>query len=299
VSIVIPTRNRAHFLPGAIETALAQEHVEVELVVVDDASTDATARMLTKLRDPRIGVVTHSTQAGVAAARNSGVQAASGTWIAFLDDDDLWSPHKISLQLRAAEADAADFVYGGAVIVTEKLKPLSFWRLPNPETLLEDLLKINAMPAGASNVVVRGEALRSIGPFDETLRHASDWDMWIRLAAALRGTCVPDVLTAYRLHSRGQHGDLGDEVLDELDIIEQKHGLLARSMGVTVDRSALESYVAKRRLQVAERRRMRARTRLREFSRHVARRVLRTPERVSSSVELQAPDWLVRARSSR
>jgi glycosyltransferase involved in cell wall biosynthesis len=287
-----------HFLPGAIETALAQEDVEVEVVVVDDASTDATPRILAKLGDPRVGVVTHSMQAGHAGARNSGVQAARGEWVAFLDDDDLWSPHKISLQLHAAEANAADFVYAGAVIVSEKLEPLSLWHPPNPDTLLQDLLEINAMPAGASNVMVRGEALRSIGPFDVTLSHICDWDMWIRLAAAARGTCVPDLLTAYRLHSRGQQDDLGDEVLAELALIEQKHRLLARSMGVTVDRGAMESYVAKRRLQAAQRRRT-LRTRLREFPRRLARRVLRTPARVPPSVEIRAPDWLVRARASR
>jgi glycosyltransferase involved in cell wall biosynthesis len=227
------------------------------------------------------------------------VEAARGTWIAFLDDDDLWAPNKISLQLHAAEANAADFVYGGAVIVSEKLKPLSLWRLPSPDSLLEDLLKINAMPAGASNVVVRGEVLRSIGPFDDTLSHVSDWDMWIRLAAAVRGTCVPDVLTAYRLHSRGQHGDLGDEVLHEVDVIERKHRLLANSRGVAVDRIAMESYVSKRRLQVANRRRRLGRTRLREVAAQLAGRVLRTPASVSPSAEIQAPDWLARARSSR
>ena len=92
VSVVIPTRNRAGMIAAAVGEALGQVGVEVEAIVVDDASTDATADALAAIADPRLRIVRRSERGRLAAARNSGIEAARGEWVAFLDDDDLWSP---------------------------------------------------------------------------------------------------------------------------------------------------------------------------------------------------------------
>src|SRR5204863_693210 len=97
VTVVIPTRNRSHLVGEAVATALRQEDVTVEVLVVDDASTDDTAQVLTAIDDPRVHVLTRRERGRLAGARNTGVSRARGQWTAFLDDDDLWSPRKLRL----------------------------------------------------------------------------------------------------------------------------------------------------------------------------------------------------------
>jgi hypothetical protein len=245
VSVVIPTRNREHLISDAVEMALAQRDVDVEVVVVDDASTDGTADVLAGIGDPRLRVVGRREQGRLAAARNSGIEAARGEWVALLDDDDVWSPDKLRLQVAASAASGAGFAYGGAITVSTDLEPLHAWRQPDPDLLLRELLAINVLPAGASNVLARTDLIRELGGFDVGLSHVADWDMWIRLAAASKGVSVPEVLVAYRLHS-GQESDRGAEMVAELAEIESKYEDLRNEMGVELDRAAFESYAAKR-----------------------------------------------------
>ena len=296
VSVVIPTRNRARYIRGAVDTALRQEDVEVEVIVVDDASDDETPEILRDVGDPRVTVLIRDTRGGVAAARNAGLEAARHEWVAFLDDDDLWAPHKLRTQIAAAQHRQGDFAYAGALAVDDRLNPLYLWQVPQPEVLLKELLAINVVPAGASSVVAHAGLLRSVGLFDERFSHCSDWDLWIRLAAQGRAVHVPEVLTAYRLHSHGQHGDLGHEVLDELDLIEEKHADLRARHGVDVDRASLESYVAKRALQ-AEGRAAESR---RSLARRLARHIVRLIRPRTQTVAPEAPDWLkTAARAAR
>src|SRR5690348_694187 len=96
ISVVIPTRNRWDLLSrSGLSAALMQEDVDVEIIVVDDGSTDETPARLAALEDPRVTVIRHDQPRGVAAARNRGIAAARGEWLAFLDDDDLWAPDKL------------------------------------------------------------------------------------------------------------------------------------------------------------------------------------------------------------
>src|SRR2546427_7128355 len=110
VTVVIPTRNRSRLLPVAVASALGQEDVEVEVVVVDDASTDETPDLIADLADERVRVLRLSTRHGVARARNIGIAEARGGWLAFLDDDDIWGPRKLRWQLDAAQGDEDTFV---------------------------------------------------------------------------------------------------------------------------------------------------------------------------------------------
>src|SRR5688500_12055006 len=92
VSVVIPTYNRAQFLPRAISSALSQEGVDLELLVVDDHSTDGTQQLLGTFGDPRLRTFRNERNEGVSRSRNWAIQEARGRWIAFLDDDDVWAP---------------------------------------------------------------------------------------------------------------------------------------------------------------------------------------------------------------
>src|SRR5262245_16886500 len=110
VSVVIPTRNRASLLERTLRSVLAQRMGDLEVVVVDDGSTDDTTSVA-GAADVRVAVVRNQTPEGVSAARNRGIAAARGSWIAFCDDDDLWSPEKLTLQLDAAQRAGAHWVY--------------------------------------------------------------------------------------------------------------------------------------------------------------------------------------------
>ncbi len=101
VSVIIPTRNRRQLLELTLRSVLWQRDVDFEVIVVDDGCTDDTPQMLRDLRDPRIRTVRHERSQGVSAARNHGIAEARGEWVAFLDDDDLWAPDKLTQQLDA------------------------------------------------------------------------------------------------------------------------------------------------------------------------------------------------------
>ena len=246
VSVVIPTRNRERLIAAAVANALAQREVDLEVVVVDDASTDGTATVLRELNDPRVRVVTRPTQGRLAAARNSGIEAAQGEWIALLDDDDVWSPDKLVRQVRVAREGDAGFAYSGAITVDQNLHPLHLWRLPEPDHLLAELLALNVLPAGASNVLVRTDLLRRLGGFDVSLSHTADWDMWIRMANAVAGAVVTEIQVAYRIHPHGQESNRGDEMMEELELIEDKHSALRSQLEVQLDVGAFRDYARKR-----------------------------------------------------
>jgi glycosyltransferase involved in cell wall biosynthesis len=182
VTVVIPTRNRRRFLEQAVGDALRQVDVSLEVVVVDDGSTDASAVAGIDQCDPRVRVLHVPTRKGVAHARNVGADSAHGEWLAFLDDDDRWAPGKLRAQLDIAAACGADWVYTAALTVDAHDRIL-FAEMPGEGPLdMPRLLAANPVPGGCSNVVARTELVRSLGAFDEKLSIIADWDLWIRLA---------------------------------------------------------------------------------------------------------------------
>ncbi len=188
-------------LSRALECALGQRDVDLEVIVVDDGSVDRTREMLGGLVDDRLRVLRNDASAGVASARNQAAAEARGTWIAFLDDDDLWAPNKLAAQLAATEENGMIFVYTAAAVVDERLRPIRVLRPPPPHELRERLLRSNPI-GGPSAVLVRADAFAASGGFDPTLSILEDWDLWLRLEAAGRAALCPDVLTAF-VHHRG------------------------------------------------------------------------------------------------
>jgi hypothetical protein len=242
VSVVIPSRNRAALLDRAVTSALEQRGVEQEVIVVLDGTEDDSAARLGSRQDPRLSVVTHDHRRGDAQARNTGIAAAAGEWVAFLDDDDLWAPDKLSRGLDAA--GDAGFVYAGTAIVDELYRMIALLPAPDPATLLRRLLQYNVMPGGASNVMARRSLLDSLGGFDVGLSHLSDWDAWIRLAASAPGAAVPatTVTCVYHLGNRSLQD--ANAVERDFRLIEARHRALAQSEGVSFDRVAFDRWVA-------------------------------------------------------
>ena len=163
VTVVVPTHDRAATLPRLLRTVLGQTFTDLELVVVDDGSTDDTAAVLAQCTDPRLTTVRHPEALGVSSARNSGTRIASGRYVAWCDDDDVWAPHKLELQLAALEATpGARWCNGGAAHVDADLRLLRTRPCPDPTTVGVDLLRVNVVTGGGSGVLAeRGSPSRS------------------------------------------------------------------------------------------------------------------------------------------
>jgi glycosyltransferase involved in cell wall biosynthesis len=248
ISVVIPTRDRWPLLVSrALPAALEQEDVDHEVIVVDDGSREAVT-VPPELASARIRVVRREHAGGMALARNTGLKEARGEWIAFLDDDDLWSPRKLQAQLETARSEQAEWVYAAAIAVDERRRVLHRLYLPPAQELREKLQRACVIPAGCSNVIARTSLIRSVGGFDETLVHVADWDLWITLADAGKAAVRDDVLVAYVLHDRNMH--VVDDPSREIDVLVRKHARAHPARRISPDRLGYSRWVASQRSRV-------------------------------------------------
>ena len=257
MTVVIPTRNRWPLLStAALRSALEQREVDHEVVVVDDGSTDETPERLAELArtEPRLRVVRHEESRGVAQARNAGIGIAEGTWIAFLDDDDLWSPRKLRAQIDAAEPIGAGFVYGVAAWLNANRELLYCPAPPDPAGLASQLLTWNVVWGGGSNVIARSELVRRLGGFDERLFQLADWDLWIRLALASRAALSEEIVLGYVMQPQSMLLTDRQDVFKELDYLVEKHAAASARHGVEFDRARFSRWVALGHLRAGRRR---------------------------------------------
>ena len=184
ISVVIPAYNRAVKIVDALESVQRQSYVNWEAIVVDDGSTDGTPEVVERIarEDARIRLIRHETNRGAQAARNTGIRAAGGPWIAFLDSDDQFLPDSLEMRLQAARRQNVLVVYSDGYILEPgqprrlmKVRPLSgnvyreLLRYPGP--MFQGLL-------------VAKEALEGIGGLDEEIQRFQEWETSIRLARA-------------------------------------------------------------------------------------------------------------------
>jgi glycosyltransferase involved in cell wall biosynthesis len=221
VSVVIPTLGRP-LLGLALRSVLNQRGVDLEVLVVDDGSGGRARQVLEHITDPRVRMVGHDQRRGPAAARNTGMAAARGAWVAFLDDDDLWAPEKLARQLDRAQAEGRDWVYAGAVGVDDRHRVLHVEPRITPEEIMRRLSRRNVVPAGASNVTVRAAVLSAAGPFDARLHRTEDWDLFIRLARRGPPAELQVPLVAVRLHPEQSSLETA-KLLEELDQLERQY----------------------------------------------------------------------------
>ncbi len=201
VSVVVPVRNRPRVLQRAVETALEQSFQDLEVVVVDDASTDATLEVAQGFTDERVRVVALPERGGAAAARNRGIDEARGELVAFLDSDDTWHPTKLQRQVDHYRGLGASFgvVYTGYWEVEDGDARLG--QVPRARGDLSRALLHHDHLSPTSTVMVETEALRAVGGFDEDLPARQDYDLWLRLSEHVLFDHVQDPLVT--LHIRG------------------------------------------------------------------------------------------------
>ena len=196
VSVVIPTRNRAALMERAVVSVLAQTAPPLEVLVVDDGSTDTTAAQTAELtrRDGRVRAIRKETAGGAPAARNAGIHAARGALVAFLDDDAVWMPSKLAEQLRALDGDPSAGVCYCAFEDVHADGGTTRVGSPGPAEGPAWEWLLHRTCIDTSTLLVKRSALQAIGGFDERLPRLQDWDLALRLARVTRFAYVPRVL---------------------------------------------------------------------------------------------------------
>jgi glycosyltransferase involved in cell wall biosynthesis len=202
VSVIIPAYNAQDTVVRAIDSVLAQQDVALELIVVDDGSADATVDIVgQRLRgEPRARLLRMAANGGVSAARNFGIRAANGAFLAFLDADDIWLPGKLSKQLaRIAHDPQVTLVSCNSRLVGPGGQALKEGHRNRPPVEGADawktLLQYNFIPT--PTVLTRTALVRECGGFDETLAVGEDLDLWIKLGTRGAIAVLPDILINY------------------------------------------------------------------------------------------------------
>jgi glycosyltransferase involved in cell wall biosynthesis len=206
VSFVIPNFNHACYLGQAVESALAQTYPNVEVIVVDDGSTD-DSRVVAEAFGDRIRYI-YQQNAGLSAARNTGIRAAQGEYIALLDADDLVEPAYAERLLAAlAQAPQAAGAYCGFRFVDQDNRPLNRveQRITAPEELYGALLNGNYWVP--ESLLARRCCYQAIGEFDTALRACEDWDVWLRFSGHYALVGIDDVLVRYRVVTGSMSSD--------------------------------------------------------------------------------------------
>jgi len=181
VSVIIPTYNRGRVIKEAIDSVLAQDYTEFELIVVDDGSTDHTSDVLDSYRNV-IKVLSQKNR-GVSAARNRGIAEASGKFIAFLDSDDLWLPHKLSTQVEFFnKTPDALICQTEEVWIRNGLRVNPKKRHKKPSGMIFKL-SLELCLVSPSAVMIKRSLFDRVGEFDETLPACEDYDLWLRISS--------------------------------------------------------------------------------------------------------------------
>jgi glycosyltransferase involved in cell wall biosynthesis len=229
ISVVLPTNNRAHLLGRAIHSVLAQTYRNLELLVVDDASTDDTAAVVTSISDRRLRYLRHDQNRGAAAARNLGIRESRGNLVAFQDDDDEWMVGKLERQVAALTAASPDV--GLCLCGYMCYEPDRVRYIGGPQALAGSMdyakgIRSESILIATVGWLVRKPLLEAAGLFDERMKTWEDWELALRLSQLCRFILVDEPLFIYnRVQGSGRWCNeraFGDAVM----VIMEKHGAM-------------------------------------------------------------------------
>ncbi|MCK6482895.1 MAG: glycosyltransferase [Phycisphaerae bacterium] len=220
VSVIIPSFNSRDVLPDAINSALAQTVAPLEVIVVDDGSTDDTAEVVARFGS-RVRYLRRE-NGGPAAARNTGIAAAHGEWLAFLDADDVWLPDKLAAQLATAEIEHADAVFCANVSHSGDDEAfICYDGGLTRDVLLPGLLQRNVLSGGGSTALIHRHVFEAVGGFDRAVNASEDRDLFIRVADAFRVAYVPRALARIRRGPVRYGGNVERNLLNGLEILRR------------------------------------------------------------------------------
>lgn len=209
VSVVVPVHNGGRYVREAVDSVLAQDYERIEVIVVDDGSTDDTAEVLSSYGS-RIHVESQP-RGGVAAARNAGMRLAAGRFVAFLDADDLWLPGKLSAQVDRWRAQpSAALILTGYLVVDEHLRPRYAVPIRDACRRIQRALTLDAWGVALPiTAMVELAAAREVSGYREDLSTSADLDFAHRVSRRWPVASVPDCLALYRTHAGQMHLDRG------------------------------------------------------------------------------------------
>ena len=201
ISVVMPVYNGAQFLAAAVNSILAQSYGDFEFVIVDDASTDETPALLARLTDPRIKILTHSTNSGIVASLNDGLAAATGEYIARMDADDISLPARFAKQIDFLTQRPNIGLVGCAA---EVITPAGdYVETMHPKSATDGGLRwfnLFGSPFIHPTVMMRRALVMQVGGYDPTFTVAQDRDLWDRLLTVTQVAYLPDILFQRRVH---------------------------------------------------------------------------------------------------
>ncbi len=207
VSVIVPTYNRADLISETIESILNQTYKNIELIIVDDGSTDNTEKVIRKFKDNRIKYIKTGYSGVPARPRNIGIKKAKGEYIAFLDSDDMWLPEKLEKQIKVFQAsDETAMLYTRfrtieGDVISDRIFPEN--SKYNSGNMFKSIYLRNLI--ACSSVMVRRSVLDQVGLFntDPNLIAIEDADLWLRIALKYTIKCTADLpLLIYRIHSQ-------------------------------------------------------------------------------------------------
>jgi len=225
VSVVIPVYNRASRIKFAVDSVLAQTFDDYEIVVVDDGSSDDTVLIVETVRSEKLKLLCHGENRGPAAARNTGVQASRGRWIAFLDSDDSWKPEKLARQLAVLDraGPRVRACASGYYLHKDGRELTISLRLSSEQFRREILFGCTISPG--TTLVIDRQVFSELGGFDERLRRLEDWDWLLRFSKCYDVTFIAEPLADVYLTTRKPlpKGNTTDPVRDAIRDIGVKH----------------------------------------------------------------------------
>lgn len=229
VSVVVPTFNRRAHVLQALESVFAQTYTPIEVIVVNDGSSDDTSQWLTPLRDQGRVIYLEQPNRGLAHARNNGISAAQGEYVAFLDDDDLWPKDKIAWQVAYLASHPEVGVIGGSYVPFADNSPPG-----QPEAVTERTFSFEDMFSGSpftspGQTLVRHSVLNEVGGFDPSIWAVDDLDMYMRLARQTQVKLLPELALFYRLHPNNMSKRLLPMMRNGKKVLEKHLPLVPRS----------------------------------------------------------------------
>lgn len=221
ISVIIPVYNGEKTIKETIESVLNQTFRDFELIIINDGSQDATLEIIQAINDERIQVFSYQ-NSGVSASRNRALTKAKGEFISFIDADDLWTPNKLELQLKALQDNPqAAVAYSWSDWIDESGHFLrSGGHITVNGKAYEKLLLRDFIESG-SNPLIRKQALDEVGCFEQSVTPAEDWDMWLRLAAIYEFVTVEVPQILYRISPNSASFNIVKMEAGSLKVIER------------------------------------------------------------------------------
>lgn len=302
VSVVIPCYNGMPYLPEALNSALAQTMRPLEIIVVDDGSKDDSAACVRdyQRQHPDRGIkLRQQANAGEPAARNTGISAAWGEWIAMLDTDDWWEPRKLELQLEAACKGGADCVLVHAGVIHHfpdgRAEPKDLAG-PARRTGRCTAALLEPTSIGHPSIMVRRDALNKIGGYDPSFKQACDIDLYFRLSAVGSFAFVPQHLLHYRIHAKQMSASQVVQIGYHHRAVRQffaSHPEIEKQIGAERIQAALAKHVEVKLESLYWRRRL---DDVRALLAYAAEQKLESPAIAAMRRRAKVPAWLLRLK---